>query len=105
MNFNEQRQEKRVTSDIPVHISIGSQLTLLGKLKDISSKSAFIVIKASVYLKLNDEIGFSIQCPGSAGHVIEGLARISRIAGGEGFAFYFTKMNHSSEARLKAILK
>ena len=105
MNMNEQRKEKRVNSDIPVQINIGSQLTLQGKLKDISAKSAFITIKASVYLKLNDEIGFAIPCPGKAGHVIEGMARISRIAGGEGFAFYFTSMSASSEARLKSIIE
>ncbi len=104
MSFNEQRHEKRVNHEIPVQISIGTQLTLQGKLKDITSKSAFIIIKASVYLKLNDEIGFAILCPGKAGNVIEGQARISRIAGGEGFAFYFTKMSPSSEAHLKTIL-
>ena len=33
---NEQRQESRVGLELPAQISVGSQLTIQGKLKDIS---------------------------------------------------------------------
>ncbi|MFH0753532.1 MAG: PilZ domain-containing protein [Candidatus Omnitrophota bacterium] len=96
------RQDVRVDLKVPVQINIGEQFTLQGVLKDLSLKSAFIIMKASVYFKINDEVGFLIQCtPGNAKDVIHGKARISRLAPGEGFVIYFTSMDHSSEARLK----
>jgi hypothetical protein len=103
---NDQRKDSRVDLDLPAQISIGSQLTLQGKLKDLSLKSAFVVMKNSVYLKTNDEVGFAIQVsPGNPADVIEGLARVSRIAVGEGLAIYFTKMDGPSEARLRELFK
>ena len=101
----DQRNELRINSDLPATISVGSQLTIQGHLKDLSLKSAFITIKHSVFLETNEQIGFSIQCslkhPNS---LIEGLARISRIVPGEGLAIYFTDMNTASELRLKKLL-
>jgi hypothetical protein len=102
----EQRREFRVNSELPATISVGTQLTIQGRLKDISSKSAFIRIKNSIFLQIHDEVGFSIQC--SAGNVddlISGLARVSRIVGGEGVAVYFTKMDDNSLARLKELVQ
>lgn len=104
-NVNNQRRDSRVSSELPASISIGSQLTLQGQLKDLSLKSAFIRIKHSVYVQLNDEIGFAIQASlGKVEDVIEGKARISRIAGGEGLAIYFTQMEEVSLKRLKELL-
>ena len=106
MRPHEQRQELRVELDLPAQISVGSQLVLQGRLKDISLKSAFIVMKSSVYLKVNDEVGFAFQrAPGDASNFIEGMACISRIAVGEGMAIYFTKMNDASTGRLKGLFK
>lgn len=106
MRLNEQRQESRVDLQLPVELSVGSQLTLHGVLKDISLKSAFITMKSSVYLQTNDEVGFSIQlAPDKDDTRLEGLARISRIAVGEGMAIYFTKMDEKSTGRLKGLLK
>ncbi|MEI8012590.1 MAG: PilZ domain-containing protein [Candidatus Omnitrophota bacterium] len=103
---DEQRRELRVGADLPAMISVGTQLTIQGKLKDISLKSAFITMKSTVYLKLNDEVGFSIQClPDQAAPVIQGLARISRIAIGEGMAIYFTDVDAASTRRLSNLLK
>ncbi len=103
---NEQRQESRVGLELPAQISVGSQLTIQGKLKDISEKSAFIIMKSSVYLKNNDEVGFSIQCsPDDAEDAIHGLARVSRIAVGDGLAIYFTDMDKASARRLHKLLK
>ena len=91
---------------IPARISIGSQLTLNGQLKDLSLKSAFIRIKNNVYFQLNDEVGFAIQRSiDNVEDVIEGVARISRISVGEGLAIYFTRMEESSLKRLKDLLK
>ena len=106
MGFPEQRQELRVRSELPALISIGSQLTLQGQLKDLSLKSAFICIRSSVFWKINDEIGVAIQyIPKDNTTIIEGMARISRIVPGEGLAVYFTRMDDRSLGRLKDFLQ
>ena len=106
MRPNEQRQESRVGLELPVQISVGSQLILQGMLKDISAKSAFIIMKSSVYLQNNDEVGFSIRLsPDNDTDLIEGSARISRISVGEGMAIYFTKMDDNSMGRLRGLLR
>ena len=106
MRPNELRQESRVGLELPAEISVGSQLTVQGKLKDLSLKGAFITMKSSVYFQMNDEVGFSIHLtPGNDKDLIHGLARISRIAVGEGMAIYFTKMDDGSTGRLKGLLR
>ena len=106
MRPNEQRRELRVDLEVPAQISVGSQLTLHGTLKDVSLKSAFITMKSSVYLQTNDEVGFQLQLsPGDDVAVIEVLARISRIAVGEGMAIYFTKMDDASTGRLRDLVR
>lgn len=106
MRPNEQRQESRVGLEVPVQINVGSQLTLQGTLKDLSAKSAFITMKSSVYLQNNDEVGFLIRLsPDSDTNTIEGMARVSRIAVGEGMAIYFTKMDDGSTGRLRGLLR
>lgn len=106
MRPNDQRQDARLGLDLPAMISIGSQLILQGRVKDLSPKSAFITLKSSVYWKMNDEVGFSIHrfAEGDQ-NPIQGWARISRIAPGEGLAIYFTKMDDASAERLKALFK
>jgi hypothetical protein len=106
MRPSEQRQESRVEIDLPAQISVGSQLVLQGRLKDISLKSAFIIMKSSVYLKVNDEVGFAVQrVAGDKDNFIQGMACVSRIAVGDGMAVYFTRMDERSTGRLKALLK
>ncbi len=100
-----QRQEKRVSAGFPVRISIGSQITLQGVLKDISLKSAFINIKSNIFIKTNDEVGFAIQFSKDASDVIEGTACVSRIVIGEGLAIYFIKMDKVSLNHLKDLLQ
>ncbi len=103
--FSNQRKDARVSLELPVRISIGSQLTLQGLLKDLSLKSAFIRIKYSVYVQANDEVGFSISsAPEKADDHIYGKACISRIVPGEGFAIYFTHMEDTATKRLKKIM-
>ena len=103
--FREQREGQRVASVLPIQISIGSQVTLQGQLKDLSFKSAFIRIKGSIYLQLNDELDFAILLPSAEEEEkISGSGRISRIEPGEGFAIYFTKMDGASTGRLKKLL-
>jgi|CXWL01.1.fsa_nt_gi hypothetical protein len=95
------RNDPRVNSDLPASISVGSQLTVKGQLKDLSLKSAFITIKNNIFLNIGDEVGFSIQCSSNVEDMIKGLARISRIVPGEGLVVYFTKMDDSSLNCLK----
>ncbi|MBF0330736.1 MAG: PilZ domain-containing protein [Candidatus Omnitrophica bacterium] len=101
----DQRRDVRVEHKVPVEVNIGSQFTLQGSLKDLSLKSAFITIKASVCFNVNDEIGFTIQAAsGKEDDAIKGIARISRLAPGEGFVIYFTRLIGNSEAHLKKIV-
>jgi len=103
---NDQRRQPRVNVELPAIISVGSQLTVKGQLKDISLNSAFITIKHNIYLSINDEIGITIQCsPDDDTKVIQGLARISRIVPGEGFAVYFTKIDEDSLKCIKKLLQ
>ncbi len=103
---NDQRRDVRVSVDFPVKLSIGTQLTVEGRLRDLSAKSAFIRVRHSVFLSMNDEVGVAIQCSATnADDVVQGRARISRIDPGEGVAVYFTKMDSASEERLKAFLQ
>jgi hypothetical protein len=106
MGSKDKRGQLRVEAELPVAISVGSQLTVLGQLKDISLNSAFIRIKGSVYLNMNDEIGIAIQSsPEDASIQIQGLARISRIVPGEGIAVYFTKIDDVSLKCIKKLLQ
>lgn len=101
----EQRRDPRVISEFPVMISVGSQITVQGHLKDLSLNSAFIKIKNNIFLKSGDEVGFAIQSsPSDADALIEGLACISRIVPGEGFAIYFSKIDEASLKYLKKLL-
>lgn len=100
-----QRRYQRFVNTLPVQISIGSQVTLNGQLKDLSLKSAFVIVKNSIYLETNDEIHFSIQSdPDDSSQWVDGTACISRIAKGEGFAIYFTEMDDAAMERLKSLV-
>ena len=102
---NDQRGQPRVNVEYPVTISVGSQITVKGHLKDISLSSAFIRIKNSIFLNVNDEVGIAVQCSlDDDKEMIEGLARISRMVPGEGFVVYFTKIDDVSLKRIKKIL-
>lgn len=99
------RQNNRVNSTLPVEISIGSQVTIQGRLKNLSDKSAFVEMRSSLFLQLNDELNFQIKYSlDDPDKSITGVARISRIAAGEGIAIYFTKLDTADAARLKELL-
>ncbi len=102
---NNQREAQRFALNLSIEISLGPQITLKGQLKDLSFKSAFIKIKHSIYLQINDELDFTIYCSATnAKEVVQGSARVSRIAVGEGIAIYFMKMDDGSISRLKKLL-
>ena len=103
---NEHRSQPRVTVEFPATISVGSQLTLKGQLRDLSIASAFVRIKNNVYLNINDEVGITIQCSqDDANEAVQATARISRIVPGEGFAVYFIKIDDNSMKCLKKLFK
>ena len=105
MGSKDQRGQPRVSVDFPATVSVGSQLTVKGQIKDISINSAFITIKNNIYLNINDEVGITIQCsPDDPKDLIQGMARISRIVPGEGFAVYFTKIDDNSVKSIKKLL-
>jgi hypothetical protein len=102
---NEQRRDPRVSLEFPVKISVGTQITVQGQLKDLSLNSAFIKIKNSIFLNSGDEVGFAIfSSPEDEEPIVEGTACISRFVPGEGFAIYFSKMNDDSLKNLKKLL-
>lgn len=102
---NDQRGQPRVSVEFPATISVGSQLTVNGQLKDLSLNSAFIRIKNSIFLNINDEIGFTIQCSANDADLVQGLARISRMVPGEGLVIYFTKIDDTSLKNIKKFLQ
>jgi hypothetical protein len=103
---NDQRGQPRVNVEFPATISVGSQLTVKGQLKDLSMNSAFVRIKNNLYLNINDEIGITIQCSSNDASVqIQGMARISRMVPGEGFVVYFTKIDDDSLKYIKKLLQ
>ena len=101
---NDQRGQPRVNADLPATISVGSQLTVKGQVKDLSLNSAFIRIKNNLYLSVNDEVGITIQCSSNEEDSIQGLAHISRIVPGEGFVVYFSKIDENSLKQIKKLL-
>jgi len=105
--INDQRGQPRVNVEFPATISVGSQISVKGQLKDLSLNSAFVRIKNNIYLNINDEVGITIQLPSNDDTVIEvqGSARISRMVPGEGFAVYFTKMDDDSLKLIKKLLQ
>lgn len=104
-DFKNQRQALRVSSDLPIRISIGSQLSFSGHLKDLSLKSAFIKVSGSIFVQSGDEITFIINSStNNVLDLIKGFARISRIVPGEGFAVFFIKMDENSQNRLKKLV-
>ncbi len=104
--YNNKRQDPRYTSSFPIQIIIGTQITLQGQLRDLSLKSAFIKIKESIFMQPNDELNFIIRrSVENLEDCVQGQARISRIAVGEGIAIYFTKMDEDSTNRLKQMVE
>ncbi len=102
----DQRNQPRVSVELPATVSVGTQLTVKGQIKDLSLNSAFVRIKQNIYLNINDEVGITIQSsPDDADEVIQGLARISRMVPGEGFAVYFTKIDEDSLKYIKKLLQ
>ena len=104
--LNNRRENNRIAASRPVEIGIGSQVTIQGQLKDLSAKSAFIRMKSSVFMQLHDELNFLIKSSsGAEDDSFGGVARISRIAAGEGIAIYFTKMDPSDASRLQQLIR
>ena len=103
---SDQRGQPRVSVEFPATISVGSQLTVKGYLKDLSQSSAFVRIKNNIYLNTNDEVGITIQCSANENDAeIVATARISRMVPGEGFVVYFTKIDDESIKRIKKLLQ
>lgn len=103
---NERRRDQRVSLEMAVQISVGSQITVSGALKDLSLGSAFIKLKSNIFLNVGDEVTMTLETPdieNTSG--INILARISRSIPAEGFAVYFLSMDENSLSGLKKILK
>jgi hypothetical protein len=100
------RHNPRYVFSLPVDVMFGTQIVLKGRIKDLSLKSAFIILKSSIHMTPNDELDFLIiRNAGDPEHTtIKGSARISRIAVGEGIAIFFTKMDKESLVNLEQLI-
>ena len=103
--YKNQRESQRIAMSIPIQLSFGTQIILLGQIKDLSLKSAFVKVKSSICMAPHDELNFAVEISESNPQGrIQGSARISRVTVGEGIAIYFTKMDESSTNRLQEIV-
>ncbi|MCA9409430.1 MAG: PilZ domain-containing protein [Candidatus Omnitrophica bacterium] len=104
MNLN-RRQNRRVSTNLTIDLQIDQQITIQGRIRNISEKSAFIQMKSSVYMKVNDELDIAIKyLNGDSEQAIKGRARISRLEAGQGIAIYFIKMEEDSIERLQQLV-
>ena len=101
-NFNNSRSIQRFSLSGSIDLIFGSQITLKGQIKDISLKSAFIIVKSSIHMAVNDELNFTIERPSNV--LIQGSARISRVSAGEGIGIYFVNMDESSTKHLQQLI-
>jgi hypothetical protein len=103
--MQDNRYVQRVNFSHPIQVSFGSQIALQGVIRDISSKSIFILIRSSsIHMAMNDKLDFLIENVPNIGGAIKGSARISRIAPGEGIAIYFIEMDSDSTHRLQKLI-
>ena len=103
---NNRRQNQRVPINYPINLKIDTQVTVQGRLKDITEKSAFVLMSHSVYLKVNDEVEFIIKAVSeNTEKDVSGIARVSRVAVGEGIVIYFTKFYNDSSLRLLELIQ
>jgi len=103
--FKNQRHSPRITLSIPIQLIFGSQINLQGQIRDLSLKSAFVLVRSSIHMASNDELDFIID--GHADNpmgVIHGSARISRVVPGEGIAIFFIKIDEPSLSRLSRLV-
>ena len=104
--FKNQRQVQRVNVNLPIQLNFGTQISLMGSLRDITLKSAFVNIRSSaIHMTTHDELTFTIeQHAENPQGPIQGTARISRVDPGDGIAIYFTKMDESSLSHLQQLV-
>lgn len=90
----------------PIEISIGTQIVMNGRLKDISEKSAFVDLNNKLFIQAGDELSFKIPFKDNNRESLEisGVAVVSRISPGEGIAIYFKEFTEGSEDCLKQLL-
>ncbi len=103
--FQDKRKEQRVAVTAKIKISIGTQLTVEGQIKDITLNSAFITMRNNIYLNSNDTISyeFEVTLDGKL-CIFKGNAYVTRIVKGEGFVISFLKMDEASLNNLKKLL-
>lgn len=105
-SFKEQRKEARVNTQSSVLISIGTQLSFQGQLRDLSMNSAFVVAKDSIFLEAGDAITLSFpMASANTEDPLKVFACVSRMVKGEGFAVYFTKMTDSVKEELQKLCR
>jgi hypothetical protein len=103
--FKNQRNTDRVSSNLPIQLGFGSQITLSGQIKDLSLKAAFVIVKSSIHMATHDELTFTIEnLPFNIDGTITGSARISRVAPGEGIAIFFIKLDDTSNNLLHRLV-
>lgn len=100
--YNDKRKEQRVPVVAKIKISIGTQFTVEGQIKDLTVNSAFILMRNNIYLNTNDDVLYEFQV---ADYVVKGKANVTRIVKGEGFVICFMNLDPVSQKNLMLILQ
>lgn len=103
--FHDKRKEQRVGIVAKIKISIGTQLTVEGQIKDITLTSVFVSMRNNIYLNSNDTIQYEFETTVEGKpYVFKGNAYVTRIVKGEGFVISFSGMDDVSLNNLKRVL-
>lgn len=106
MNYNnERRQHNRYSLNLPIQICIGTQIILDKMVRDISNKSAFVLMEGSVFINRFDELDFKIEVElDNFEFKIEGKAQVLRVDSPEGIVLSFKKLEGDAQAQLEKLV-
>ena len=98
---NERRYVKRIVTEVAIDLKIDSQITVCGNVKNINENGAFIQIKSSVSMRVNDQFEFVIK--NEQGR-IAGMVCISRVVPGDGIGVYFLDLDSDSKKNIQILI-
>ncbi len=102
---NERREHNRYSLNLPIQISLGTQIVLDKMIRDISTKSAFVLMEGSVFINRFDEIDFKIEVERDGiAFNIEGKAQVLRIDAPDGIVISFKKLEGEALSQLEKLV-
>ena len=102
---NERRQYNRYSLNLPIQISLGTQIVLDKTVRDISNKSAFVLMEGSVFINRFDELDFKIEVErDQVQFKIEGKAQVLRVDLPDGIVISFKNLEGEALAQLEKLV-